>query len=283
MTEHNDDDGAPRDANGERLPVDEDKRAGNGTLADIFAATSANMARQAEAQAKRAAEDAAHRASCKAEECRTCGRGRCYQCQAVKQGLEGLCTACKDREAFERAKARVFASIPKRFRWAIDRNPETLSQRVTLPPERIAAALTWADGLGAVPPSLALTGVTGAGKTSLAVALFATWFARHRDEGARFVSAIELGLARSRHPLGHDDPPAVVAACEAPLLILDDLGAEAPMHADVVRQVLHTRHNDDLPTWVTSGLDRADLARRYDGGLARRLFEEAKQVALGVP
>ncbi len=278
MTEHDD---AERDEHGERLPVDVDMRKGGGTLADILRVTQANAAKQQEAHERHEAELAAHRASCVAEECRTCERVKCYRCGVVKQGLGGLCASCREREKFEHAKERVFASIPKRFRWAIDCNLTTLSQRVKLPPDRISAALAWAAGLDAVPPSLALTGVTGAGKTSLAVALFATWFAKHRNEGARFVTAIELGLARSRHPLGHDDPPAVIAAIEAPLLILDDLGAEAPMHADVMRQVLHDRHNDDLPTWVTSGLTHAELGRRFDGGLARRIFEEAKQVALG--
>lgn len=283
MTDRDDSDDGERDANGDRLPVDEDKRKGGGTLADIMAEVGRNAEIQQAARAKREAELAAHRADCRADECRTCERGKCYGCEATMQGFGGLCATCLEREKFGRAKVRVFASIPKRFRWAIDVNLTTLAARVKLPAERISAALTWAAGLDAIPPSLALTGVTGAGKTSLVVALFATWFARHRDEGARFVTAIELGLSRSRHPLGHDDPPAVTAALEAPLLILDDLGAEAPMHADVVRQVLHGRHNDDLPTWVTSGLSQAALAQRFDGGLARRLFEEAKHVALGLP
>ncbi len=282
MSDDKHDDG-PRDDNGDRLPVDEDKRRGEGTLADILAATTANVARRHEAHERHAAELEAHRAACTAEECRTCERVKCYRCGTVKQGLGGLCATCRQTEAFDRAKQRVFASIPKRFRWAIDCNLTTLSERVTLPADRISAALAWAAGLDATPPSLALTGVTGAGKTSLAVALFATWFAKHRDEGVRFVTAIDLGLARARHPLGHDDPPAVIAAIAAPLLILDDLGAEAPMHSDVIRQVLHDRHNADLPTWVTSGLTHAQLGGRYDGGLARRIFEEAKQVALGAP
>ncbi len=280
MTEPDD---GPRDANGDRLPVDEDKRTGGGTLEDILAATSANVARMHEHRMQHEADLEAHRAGCTADECRTCERVKCYRCSAVMQGIGGLCDACRERESFERAKVRVFASIPKRFRWAIDCNLTTLTERVKLAPDRISAALAWAAGLEADPPSLALTGVTGAGKTSLVVALFATWFAKHRNQDARFVPAIELGLARGRHPLGHDDPPAVIAAIEAPLLILDDLGAEAPMHADVVRQVLHRRHNDGRPTWVTSGLTHAALAQRFDGGLARRLFEEAKQVALGLP
>lgn len=280
MTDRDDE---PRDANGDRLPVDEDKRAGGGTLADILAEVGRNASIQQAAAEQRAADLEKHRAECAAEECRTCERAKCYRCSATMQGLGGLCLACVDREKFERAKIRVFASIPKRFRWAIDGDSATLATRVKLPPARIADALTWAAGLEKIPPSLTLTGDTGNGKTSLVVALFATWFAKHRDEGARFMTAIELGLARSRHPLGHGDPPAVTAAIEAPLLILDDLGAEAPMHADVMRQVLHERHNADLPTWVTSGLSQAQLAARFDGGLARRLFEESKKVVLGAP
>ncbi len=282
MTDRDDsDDDAERDEHGERLPVGVGKRKGGGTLADILGETTRNVQRQQEAHERHAAELEKHRAECTAQECRTCERVKCYRCQTVKQGLGGLCESCRDAEAFDRAKQRVFASIPKRFRWAIDCNLSTLSERVRLPTDRISAALAWSAGLGAVPPSLALTGDTGMGKTSLAVALFATWFARHRNEGVRFMSAIELGLARSRHPLGHDDPPAVLAAIAAPLLILDDLGQEASAHADVMRQIMHARHNDDLPTWVTSGLKHADLAQRYDGGLARRIFEESKHVALG--
>lgn len=277
------DDDGPRDENGDRLPVDVDKRTGGGTLADILAAAGENVARQHEIHERQHAELAKHRADCVAKECRTCERVPCYRCSGIMHGLGGLCDTCRGREHFERAKIRVFASIPKRFRWALDRNLATLTERVKLPSDRISAALAWAAGLEATPPSLALTGVTGSGKTSLVVALFATWFAKHRDEGARFVPALELGLARSRHPLGHDDPPAVVAAVNAPLLILDDLGAEAPMHADVIRQVLHQRHNDGMPTWVTSGLSHAQLAARFDGGFARRVFEESKQVALGLP
>ncbi len=277
----NDPDDGPRDENGDRLAVDTDKRKGSGTLGDIFGELTRNLDAQRSRDARHAQDIEAHRAACTAEECRTCERVKCYGCGAVKTGLGGLCAECRDREKFERAKERVFASIPKRYRWAIDGNLSTLSARVSLPPARISAALAWATGLGPKPPSLALTGGTGAGKTSLSVALFAAWFARHREERVRFTSAIELGLARSRHPLGHEDPPAVLVALEAPLLILDDLGAEAPMHADVMRQVLHRRHDEDLPTWITTGLTHAELGRRYDGGLARRVFEEAKQVALG--
>jgi DNA replication protein DnaC len=283
MTDRDDGDDGPRDDNGDRLPVAVDMRSGGGTLADILAETNRLLVGSHEAHERRAAELEKHRVECTADECRMCERSKCYRCGALMQGLTGPCEQCRDRERFERAKARVFATIPKRFRWAIDCNLATLAERVKLPPDRISGAIAWAASLEYIPPSLALTGVTGAGKTSLAVALFATWFAKHRNEKARFVPAIELGLARMRHPLGHDDPPAIIAAMEAPLLILDDLGAEAPMHADVVRQVLHQRHNDDLPTWVTSGLTHAELARRFDGGLARRIFEESKQVALGLP
>ncbi len=281
MTDHDRADDGERDDNGDRLAVDLDTRSGGGTLADILAATTANVARSRVNLEGRAAELAAHRAGCLAEECRTCERVKCYGCGATKQGLGGLCAACVERERYDRAKVRVFASIPKRFRWAIDGNLSALAGRVKLPPARISAALAWAAGLGATPPSLVLTGETATGKTSLIVAMFAAWFARHRNEQTRFVAALELGLARSRQPLGHGDPPAVVAAIEAPLLILDDLGMESPMHADVLRQVLLARHNEDLPTWVTTGLLHPAVAQRYDGGLARRLFESAKHVALG--
>lgn len=275
-----DDDGA-RDDNGDRLAVAVDRRKGGASLEEILAETAASVARSAETHQRLEAELSAHRAACRAEECRTCERVRCYACGATKQGLGGLCAGCAGREKADRAKVRVFASVPKRFRWALDANLSALTARVKLPPARISAALAWAAGLGEAPPGLVLTGETGTGKTSLLVAMFATWFARHRNEQARFVAALELGLARSRHALGHGDPAAITAALEAPLLVLDDVGMEAPMHADVLRQVLLTRHNEDLPTWVTTGLSYAAIAQRYDGGMARRLFESARHVDLG--
>ena len=272
------DDEAPRDEHGERLPVDEGKRKGGGSLADILGTCLVNAQALDERQKREAAALAEHRAACSAEECRTCGRTKCYACDAVFEGKGGMCQPCRARERHEQAKQRVFASVPARFRWALDADLETLASRVRLPKAKIAGALTWGRGLDLRPPSLVLSGVTGAGKTSLAVALFGVWFDVHRSESARFATCIDLGLAAQRHPLGHGVAPAIEHALEAPVLILDDLGAESPRDADVLRALLHDRHNAERPTWVTTGLDYEGLAKRYDGGVARRLFEESKHV-----
>jgi len=272
---------AARDEHGERLPVDVDKRSGMGTLRDIvFACAQQSVDRQARLERERE-EIERHRAACTAETCATCRRIRCYRCDGIFVG-HGLCRACSDAEAYERAKRRVYASVPKRFMWATERDAGNLLQRrIDLPASKLTNAIRWAEELSLTPPSIVLVGRTSAGKTSLAIALFAVWFEKHRDEGARFASAIELGLARQRHPLGHDEAPLVQAAIDAPLLILDDMGAEAARDADVIRAVLHARHNADVPTWITTGLSRQDLASRYDAGVARRMFEDVKNVEIG--
>lgn len=277
MSDGDRDDG-PRDEHGERLPVDQDKRKGTGTLADILGACLVNAAALEERQRREAEALAEHRASCTAETCARCERARCYVCEQVFVGRTGMCRPCRERERLEDAKRRVFASVPARFRWALEADLDLLAERIRLPKAKIAGALSWGRGLDLTPPSLVLSGVTGAGKTSLAVALFGVWFSVHRSEAARFATCIDLGLASQRWPLGQGIAPAVEDALEAPVLILDDLGAESPRDADVMRALLHDRHNAERPTWVTTGLDYDGLARRYDGGVARRLFEESKHV-----
>jgi hypothetical protein len=63
--------------------------------------------------------------------------------------------------------------------------------------------------------------------------------------------------------------------------VLDDVGAEPPRLSEVIHGVMHKRYDANLPTWITTGLSEADIAKRYDGGVARRMFEEAKLVKLG--
>lgn len=278
MTEQDD---AQRDENGERVPVDEDNRSGMGSLRDIITACAQGHAEIAERERRAREERERHRAACTLEICQTCERSRCWRCEKPFQGT-GLCAPCREVEAYERAKSRVFRSVPPRFKWAIERDLDLLGQRVDLVRPTLMSAVKWALDLPLRPPSLVLSGATGAGKTSLAIALFAIWFDKHRDEGARFAGAIDLGLAKQHHPLGHDEAPDVWAAKEAPLLILDDVGAEAARDADVVRSVLHARYNADLPTWITTGISRESVAGRYDAGVARRMFEEAKSVVIGV-
>ncbi len=136
---------------------------------------------------------------------------------------------------------------------------------------------------------LALLGTSGAGKTTLAVAL-----ARHRLNVAktaaevkiassiRFASALELQLERDRLQLSAtDDGPLMRGALKSALLILDEVGFEHEPRAGiapVVFTLMQARYNSGKPTIVTSGLNEKELATRYGDATKRRMCERARVV-----
>jgi DNA replication protein DnaC len=135
-------------------------------------------------------------------------------------------------------------------------------------------------------------GPTGAGKTSLAVAMLDAWvrLVPRKRKGSLFVEAAWLARSRARHKLGDGESPLVAQALSAPLLLLDDLGQEREDRDGCITDVVYGRSNADLPTWVTCGLATKDqtleafteaLSRRYDGGFVRRIIETGKRVRLG--
>lgn len=221
---------------------------------------------------------AAHRAICMTAPCARCERARCRCGQAYDlAGPYDRCEACRTVERHAAAIARVAATVPPRFRWALDSDLATLSERVRLDPKRIAAAI-------AAPPSgcLMLVGDTGTGKTSLAVAMFmaAVRLAPELRDRDRFASSFALAGARNRHPLGQGEAPDVAAAIGAPLLLLDDLGSEGDARSSVVAEVIFARHEADLPTWITTGFGAEQLMARYGSAIIRRVIESARPIRL---
>jgi DNA replication protein DnaC len=125
-----------------------------------------------------------------------------------------------------------------------------------------------------------LYGAASAGKTSLAVACVRRWVAEYARP-AGFFHAYALGVARIQHPAGHGEPEIVHRAMHAPMVLVDDLGSEREMSGSAVPDVMFTRHAEDRPLWVTTGLTRDQLVVRYGTGIVRRLFERAKVINLG--
>jgi DNA replication protein DnaC len=128
----------------------------------------------------------------------------------------------------------------------------------------------------------ALIGPPGAGKTSLAVAMFraAVETAPQGVARYRYVSSHALAKARATSSLG-EEAPLVERALQAPLLLLDELGGEDSRHASAVAEVLYERHAENLATWITTGVNPQAVANRYGGGIARRVFEGAAVFRLG--
>lgn len=230
------------------------------------------LRRSAEHEARRRE----HVASCTVETCDLCGRYRCG-CGLVSDTRP--CAACAEREQLARVLAPLLASVPRRFRWALEVSTvDELRGRVKAAPELLARALLH-------PPAanVLFLGDTQAGKTSLAVAMLGAFVRGDPTarSGARFAEAFALAGARERYPLGLGECPEVEAAINASLLVIDDLGAEGSDHKATVPYVIFARHNADRPTWVTTGFGFDAVLARYGAAIARRVFEGAKRVKLG--
>ena len=173
------------------------------------------------------------------------------------------------------------SSIPAIYRWARLGHP-LLAQRVrltTIPSEPPCAL------------RVVFMGAAGAGKTSLAVALLRAMLERElaratlpSDDDAeriarryRFAHAHRIGVA---YLGGLEGAAELRAAIRAPLLLLDDVGAESTVPSNAVPEVIAERHAEERLTWITTGLSPREIAGRYGGGVARRVVENASILKL---
>lgn len=246
----------------------------------------------ADVKAQAAAAEA-HRTSCTLARCVPCAKAPCPGCGAPSEigrfsGNAEYCAACDRKRAIKRKAAPALASIPEKFS-AVTLDTPWLVSLVG------ASALADARALDGS-TSTAFVGPPGSGKTSLAVAAFRAVVEAAAVEGPvplpgltrrgdglthRAFSAHALAKARAFHPLGEGEAPAVMAALNADLLLLDELGGEDARYASAVTEVIYERHAANRPTWVTTGVDPKAIANRYGGGIARRVFEDAKLFQLG--
>lgn len=173
----------------------------------------------------------------------------------------------------------ALSSVPTSYRWARFDAPE-FAERV---PKRDGIKLAL-DALESRAPRVVIQGGAGDGKTSLAVAMLSrlvdSWTDLRSLPGV-FCHSYRLGLARAQYGLGEGEPPAVLRAMEANILLLDDLGSERQTQNNAVPDVLFERHAEDMVTWITTGLSAKQIAERYGDGIARRVFEHAVIINLG--
>lgn len=240
-----------------------------------------------------------HRQACTARPCRECFTDTCPRCEGdmvlggTTRIIDGiacelrLCEACADAEERHGKIRKIEAQIPASFAWARLGAPE-LGKRVGATKGQLRGAY---DAAVVGRSSLVITGEAGAGKTSLAVALFRAVLERglrgdaspanlRRAQRAAFVSAYALGRERARFPLGEGEAPLVRRALSASLLVIDDLGSEPESSLSAVPDVVYERHAAGRPTWVTTWLTIEACGARYGGGIARRIFEGAHVLGL---
>lgn len=173
--------------------------------------------------------------------------------------------------------------VPPLFHWAHPKDPE-LGKRTwprdrekrLVPPAVVAGQIERADR------SVLLMGQAGSGKTTLALAALRARFLR-RPHDVAFVPARVLGLCRIMHPAGHGEPPEVTRALRVGLLVLDDLGNERQTANNACPEVIFERFDAMRPTWVTTGLERAELEQLYGHGVVRRLYERATVIRCEKP
>lgn len=138
---------------------------------------------------------------------------------------------------------------------------------------------------------LLLLGGTGAGKTTLGTAVFRHLADRLLEPGATeadeefvrgmvWMPGVELARARRETPLGKPIVK-VERALNATVLMLDDLGQEAPCDKDDLVYVLTERQRHRRKTIVTYGYALDSLGERYGAHLERRLTERTHVLSLG--
>lgn len=179
----------------------------------------------------------------------------------------------------QRVRDNIASFVPPRYSGALVNNAEA---------QEWLEDVLIGDGEG-----LLLLGATGRGKTHLAYGLIrsylAAWAQFHQSHGIVAGSLPELlAKARPGAPRGVveyvNDPPAepIDVYREAPLLFIDDLGAEKPSEwtTEVLYRIIDHRYNYMLPTIVASNLPPAELAGVIGDRLASRLTEMCRTVII---
>lgn len=201
----------------------------------------------------------------------------------------------RKREA-ERAM-RLFgrAQVPSRFAGCtLSSFPVTEASKASLArlkewlttPDVDADDTVWNAWIDRNKESLFLYGSYGVGKTGLAVGILRSKIA---DEGGGLFFTVPTLLDHIRrtyapNPVA-DEHEIIQTVKNAPLLVLDDLGAERV--TEWVREKLFTiinhRHDENLPTIFTSNLDIAELGQHIGERTTWRIVEMATLIHIEGP
>lgn len=135
--------------------------------------------------------------------------------------------------------------------------------------------------------SLVILGPTGIGKSKILIALALRVLDYALRVGGdevvpyasriRLATGLDLARASAHHKLGDGEPPPILAAKSASLLLIDEIGFESTRYdPDAVRDVIYARYDAGAPTIVTSGCTVAEIEKRYGEAAMRRLWEPGR-------
>lgn len=134
--------------------------------------------------------------------------------------------------------------------------------------------------LDAQPSTMLLTGDARIGKSVIAARVLMAR-CRARQVQGFWIGFKELVSEAREHGLGVT-VPAVRRAREFRVVVLDDLGGEAP-GTDVkllINDIIERRFQRDLDTIVTTGLEHERIVELFGSGTAERLTEPGRSIVL---
>ena len=128
---------------------------------------------------------------------------------------------------------------------------------------------------------LIFTGGVGTGKTHLAASI-ASHIINKYSVTVEFVSYVDI-LADIRAAFSNNtgcEAKIEARLCEAPLLIIDDLGKEkqSKFTDELLYRVVNKRYNHNLPLIITTNLSLPELEARLDYAVFSRIVELCKAV-----
>lgn len=196
------------------------------------------------------------------------------------------CTSCPLVAEHRAAKLFRQAAIPPHFaEITLDSFPSTAENMATL-----ATVRDWATGPGQGKPgrSLLLWGKYGRGKTGLAVGAMRAAMTGAGVSGLFLTTPSLLDRIRSTYGPGEKqgtEAEVVEAVKQAPLLVLDDLGAERATDwvAEKLFTVINHRHDYQLRTIFTSNLSPEQLALHLGERTVWRITEMSYVLELTGP